>query len=70
MALFETGLLTRWYLPPEDVRREILEPSDTVTERPYKGVAQYFSVRTGDKLYRDLARSYPGPLPETRESQA
>ena len=36
LALFESNLPTRWYLPREDVRAE-LEPTDTVTRCPYKG---------------------------------
>jgi uncharacterized protein (DUF427 family) len=63
-ALFETTLPTRWYLPPEDVLGELLEPSDTVTQCPFKGVARFFSVRVGGELHRDLAWSYPDPIPE------
>jgi uncharacterized protein (DUF427 family) len=63
-ALFETTLPTRWYLPPEDVVGELLEPSDTVTQCPFKGVARFFSVRVGGELHRDLAWSYPDPIPE------
>ena len=44
MALFESNLPTRWYLPREDVVAE-LEPTDTVTRCPYKGEAGYYSVR-------------------------
>jgi uncharacterized protein (DUF427 family) len=63
-ALFETSLPTRWYLPPEDVRQELLEPSETVTSCPYKGTARYWSVRAGGELHRDVAWSYPDPIPE------
>jgi uncharacterized protein (DUF427 family) len=64
LALFESGLPTRWYLPPEDVRQEMLEPSDTATRCPYKGAARFFDVLLGDALHRDLAWSYPEPIPE------
>lgn len=63
-ALFELPLPTRWYLPVEDVRMDLLEPSDTVTQCPYKGTARYWSVRAGGQLHRDLAWSYPDPIPE------
>jgi len=59
VALFESNLPTRWYLPPEDVVAE-LSPSDTVTYCPYKGRAAYYSV--GGE--RDLVWYYPEPLPE------
>ena len=63
-ALFETGLPTRWYLPPEDVREDLLEPSETPTMCPYKGSARYWPVRVGDELHRDVAWSYPEPVVE------
>jgi uncharacterized protein (DUF427 family) len=39
-ALFETWLPTRWYLPPEDVREDLLVPTTTATRCPYKGTAR------------------------------
>ena len=63
-ALFETSLPTRWYLPPEDVRQDLLEPSSKVTSCPYKGTARYWSVRVGDTLHDDIAWSYPEPVVE------
>ncbi len=62
--LFETGLPTRYYIPPEDVRGELLEPSDKQSRCPYKGVAGYRSVRVGERLYEDIVWSYPEPIPE------
>lgn len=63
-ALFETTLPTRWYLPLEDVRQEVLVPSDTVSRCPYKGTATYWSVRIGDALHRDVVWTYIEPVPE------
>lgn len=63
-ALFETTLPTRWYLPPEDVRQELLVPSNTVSRCPYKGRATYWSFRIGDALHRDIAWTYPEPILE------
>lgn len=64
VALFETTLPTRWYLPMEDVRADVLVPSDTVSSCPYKGTARYWSVRVGDTIRRDLVWSYPDPIAE------
>ncbi|MGH3986744.1 MAG: DUF427 domain-containing protein [Actinomycetes bacterium] len=64
LLLFETHLPTRYYLPFEDVRTDLLEPSDHVTTCPYKGRARYWSLRVGDTLVPDLAWSYPDPIPE------
>ena len=33
--LHETGHLPVYYFPPEDVRRDLLAPSDTTSECPY-----------------------------------
>jgi uncharacterized protein (DUF427 family) len=63
LLLFETTLPVRYYLPPEDVRVELL-PSDTVSSCPYKGVAAWWSARVGDRLIDDVAWSYPSPIPE------
>jgi uncharacterized protein (DUF427 family) len=63
-ALFETPLPTRWYLQPQDLALDRLEPSDLRTTCPYKGRASYFSTRAGGELHRDLAWTYPDPLPE------
>ncbi len=62
MALFESNLPTRWYLPREDVSAE-LEPTDTVTRCPYKGTASYYAVRRQDgEFVKDLIWYYDDPL--------
>jgi len=65
--LFETGLPTRCYLPKTDLRLDLLEPTSTVTHCPYKGSAEYWSARIGDRVYRDVAWSYRNPLPESQK---
>src|SRR5215211_2054160 len=62
--LFETSLPTRYYIPPEDVREELLVPSETNTQCPYKGVASYWSVDAGGVGVEDLVWSYQEPIPE------
>lgn len=61
VALFESGLPPRFYLPAEDVRMGLLEPSETKTRCAYKGVASYWHVRADDTLHDDLAWAYPEP---------
>jgi uncharacterized protein (DUF427 family) len=62
--LFETGLPTRYYIPREDVRMDLLEPTDQTSRCPYKGIAKYWTARVGDKALRNVVWSYPNPIPE------
>jgi uncharacterized protein (DUF427 family) len=65
VMVFETGLPTRYYVNPTDLDLEHLIESDTVTACPYKGTtSRYWSVRTGERLQRDLAWSYDFPTRE------
>jgi len=60
-GLFETSLPPRWYIPAEDVRMDLLEPSETKTRCAYKGSASYWNVRVGDTFEDDLVWSYAEP---------
>src|SRR4029077_11954215 len=62
--LFETRLPTRYFIPPEDVRMELLVPSDKVTRCPYKAMPRYSSIKIDDKLFGDLVWTSPDPIPE------
>lgn len=64
LFLFETGLRTRYYLPPEDVRTDLLTSTPTTSICPYKGKARYWSAAVGDRTYEDVVWAYPEPLPE------
>jgi uncharacterized protein (DUF427 family) len=58
LALFETGLPTRWYFRREDVRMDRLTACDTTSRCAYKGVATYFDA--GDE--RVIAWTYEDPM--------
>lgn len=60
--LFETPLPTRYYLPGEDVRRELLTRSGTRTVCAYKGTASYWSLLLHDRVVPDAVWSYERPL--------
>jgi uncharacterized protein (DUF427 family) len=62
--LFETGLPTRYYLPLADVRMELLEPTETHSRCPYKGLASYWTARVGEEVFADIVWCYPEPIPE------
>ncbi|MFF3614934.1 DUF427 domain-containing protein [Streptomyces sp. NPDC002580] len=63
VLLFETGLPTRFYIPPEDVRLELFAPTDHGTGCPYKGTARYWSWRGEAAVPPNVVWSYPDPLP-------
>lgn len=62
--LIETGLPTRYYIPQEDVRMDLLQPTESASRCPYKGQASYWSARIGGQVYQDVVWSYATPLPE------
>jgi uncharacterized protein (DUF427 family) len=66
-VLFETGLPPRYYIPPEDVHREFLVPSEKTTGCPYKGTASYYSVEAGGERLDDVVWYYPDPIPTTEK---
>ncbi|MGI5452605.1 DUF427 domain-containing protein [Streptomyces sp. CA-249302] len=63
VLLFETGLPTRYYIPREDVRLDLLAATEHHTGCPYKGTASYWSWRRADDVPPNLVWSYPDPLP-------
>lgn len=67
VAVFETGLPVRYYLPREHVRTDLLVPSGKKTRCPYKGQASYFSLRIGDKLHKDFVWTYTEPTDNCRK---
>ena len=65
VLLFETGLPVRSYLPREDVRMDLLEPTPQRTTCAYKGHASYFSF-TG---HPNIAWTYEQPLADAEQIQ-
>jgi uncharacterized protein (DUF427 family) len=63
--LFETSMPVRYYIPQEDIRMELLEPSRANTLCPYKGAASYWSIKIGEQLYRNYVWGYLDPLEES-----
>jgi uncharacterized protein (DUF427 family) len=63
LVLRETGCPPRYYIPAEDVRLDLLTPSDTHTVCPFKGTASYWSLPDAP----DLVWAYPDPEPGVAE---
>jgi uncharacterized protein (DUF427 family) len=66
VQLHETGLPVRYYIPREDVRMDRLQAIDLKTTCPFKGDAEYWSARIGDRELTGIAWSYAEPI-EGRE---
>lgn len=58
LALHETALPTRWYVPVVDIALDLLTPSPTQTVCAYKGEARYLAAGAQG----DVAWFYPDPL--------
>ncbi|MEX5708009.1 DUF427 domain-containing protein [Parafrankia sp. FMc6] len=61
--LYETNHLGVWYVPLEDIRQDLLEPTDHHTYCPFKGTASYWTLRVGDRVEENVLWSYPEPVP-------
>lgn len=61
--LYETLLPSRIYIPPEDVRLDLMEASTTTTVCPYKGKANYYSY-PGSSRGADIAWQYDSRFPD------
>ncbi len=59
--LHETGEFIAWYLPFEDVRDGVVEPSERRLRDGYKGEATYYNLRVGERFEADAAWSYMRP---------
>jgi uncharacterized protein (DUF427 family) len=62
MLLHESGHQPVYYFPAEDVRSDLLEPSDRHTRCPKKGEASYWTIRVGDHVVDAGAWYYPEPI--------
>jgi uncharacterized protein (DUF427 family) len=64
LRVCETSGPPVYYLLPDDVRLDCLEPAAGTTVCEWKGIATYFDARLGDRLVRRAAWAYADPRPE------
>ncbi len=60
--LHETGHLPVYYFPEDDVRFDLLEPSEKRTHCPHKGDASYWSIRVEGRVAPDAVWAYREPI--------
>ena len=64
VLLEETGLPTRYYLPREHVRTDLLRATTSETVCPFKGQASYWSLEVDGETHDDIVWSYETPIPD------
>jgi len=55
------------YFPPESVKKDYFRDSDTDSECPWKGHADYYDVVVGGNTSKDAAWYYPDPKPAPKQ---
>jgi uncharacterized protein (DUF427 family) len=63
LRVLETSQPPAFYIPPDDVRMDLLVPTRSHTFCEWKGQASYYSVRVGGQEVADAAWTYPHPVP-------
>lgn len=63
LRVCETSGPPVYYLPPEDVRLDLLRPAPDTTLCEWKGTASYFDLITGNRRAERAAWAYANPQP-------
>lgn len=61
--VLETSHPPTYYIPPEDIRGDLLKPSQGQSFCEWKGMANYFDVVVGDRRVAKAAWAYASPTP-------
>lgn len=61
--VLETSHPPVYYLPPADIRMDLLEATSRETYCEFKGRARYWTLRVNDIVVPHAAWSYPDPTP-------
>jgi uncharacterized protein (DUF427 family) len=62
LRLAETGLPDRYYLPPDDVRLDLLRSTSFQTTCPFKGQASYWSADIDGRSHDGIVWAYEAPI--------
>jgi uncharacterized protein (DUF427 family) len=60
--LYESSIPPVLYVPLEDVRQDMIEPTSHSTHCPFKGDASWWTVRAGDRVAVNALWGYPEPI--------
>jgi len=67
LQLLETGHDPVFYFPREDVSMNLLEPTEHSTHCPYKGDANYWTIRINNNEAVNAVWSYEDPITEVSQ---
>jgi len=67
LTLKEASYPAVQYVPREDTKMELLQPTERVTHCPYKGDANYFSIVANGKTLDNAIWTYETPFPAMTE---
>ncbi|MEO8513418.1 MAG: DUF427 domain-containing protein [Ignavibacteria bacterium] len=62
MRVLETSHPPVYYIPPEDIKMELLASADNHSFCEWKGTANYYHLNVGDKQVRYACWYYPEPV--------
>ena len=65
--LLETSHPPNYYIPPDDIKMEYLQPSDRASFCEWKGKASYYTLQVGNHQAKDVAWYYPNISPRYKE---
>ena len=65
--VLETSHPPVYYIPPEDIHREMLRDSDQTSFCEWKGIAHYYSLEVAEIVVPNAGWFYPDPTPAFSE---
>ena len=62
LRIFDISSAVRYYLPKDDVRMDLLQPTSFHTTCPFKGEASYWSAEVGGTRHDGIVWAYEEPI--------
>ena len=66
VLLEETGMPTRYYMRPEEIRMDLFRPTTFKTQCPFKGEASYWTLELNGAVHDGIVWSYESPIADAQ----